>query len=131
MSQNTVGEWMSQNPVTISLDLSVADAAARMHEHQIRHLPVMSHEGHLVGLLSSRDVALVNGLPGVNIEKLQVQDAMNDRVYTVNPETSLNECVTHMRDHKFGAAVVMSEGKCVGMFTVIDALGVLSKHLNN
>lgn len=130
MSQNTVGEWMSTDPLTIDLGLSVADAAARMHESQIRHLPVLSGEGHLVGLLSSRDVALVNGLPGVDIDKLQVQEAMSDRVYTVSPDTTLNECVTHMRDHKFGAAVVMSGGKCVGMFTVIDALGVLSKFLN-
>ena len=85
--------------------------------------------GELDKALDGMDLVASDFPEGVNaadldIDKLQVQEAMSDHVYTVSPDTTLNEAITHMRDHKFGAAVVMKDGKCVGMFTVIDALGV-------
>lgn len=124
MSEKIVGDCMTQNPVTIPSDLSLADAAERMYEHGIRHLPVME-QGHVVGLVSERDLALVMGIPGVDKNKVAVTEAMTTGPYIVAPETKLEDVVRVMHDKKIGTAVVMKDGQMAGIFSVIDALEVL------
>jgi CBS domain-containing protein len=51
-----VKEVMTANPVTISPDQKVSEAADLMAQHQIRRLPVVEN-GKLVGILSLGDVA--------------------------------------------------------------------------
>jgi acetoin utilization protein AcuB len=124
MSSKTVGDCMTANPVTIPADLSLADAAERMHEHGIRHLPVLD-QGHIVGLVSERDLALVMGIPGVDKNRVEVTEAMTVSPYIVAPETPLEEVVAMMHERKIGTAVVMQDGAMKGIFSVIDALAVL------
>ncbi len=47
---------MTENPVTIGEDAPLVDAVEKMRELNVRHLPVVSKEGKLVGILSVRDV---------------------------------------------------------------------------
>lgn len=51
-----VKEVMTANPITISPDQKVAEAADLMARHQVRRLPVVEN-GKLVGILSLGDVA--------------------------------------------------------------------------
>jgi|SRR5690606_11983289 len=124
MSSKTIGDCMTPNPVTIPADLSLADAAERMYEHGIRHLPVMDR-GHIVGVVSERDLALVTGIPGVDKDRVEVTEAMVPHPYIVAPETPLEEVVAVMQERKIGTAVVMKNGEMRGIFSVIDALAVL------
>lgn len=124
MSIETVGERMTPNPVTIPADLSLADAAERMSEHGIRHLPVVA-EGRVVGLVSERDLALVMGIPGVDKNRVEVTEAMIANPYIVSPETPLADVVATMHERKIGTAVVMRDGQMQGIFSVVDALAVL------
>ncbi|MDJ0688690.1 MAG: CBS domain-containing protein [Xenococcaceae cyanobacterium MO_188.B32] len=52
----TVGEVMSDKPITIQLDRSLKEAAHTMHEKKIRRLPVVDREGKLVGILTQGDI---------------------------------------------------------------------------
>jgi CBS domain-containing protein len=52
----TLDQVMTFNPVTIGMDRSLADALNTMFDHQFRHLPVMSRDNHLVGVMSRRDI---------------------------------------------------------------------------
>ena len=52
----TVGEYMTQDPLTVSLDTDVRDAAGAMLEFDFRHLPVVQ-AGAVVGMVSLRDLA--------------------------------------------------------------------------
>jgi CBS domain-containing protein len=49
-----VGELMSRNPVTCSVDDHMDRAMMLMDRHRFRHLPVMD-DGELVGIVSIRD----------------------------------------------------------------------------
>jgi CBS domain-containing protein len=51
----TVGEIMTKRPVTVTPEMSIADALNMMSEHKLRRLPVVEGE-KLVGLLSLRDI---------------------------------------------------------------------------
>ena len=53
---DTVGHVMTGFPVTISPAASLSEAARRMIEHEVKHLPVIDGEGKLVGVVSRADL---------------------------------------------------------------------------
>jgi len=55
-SEARVREWMTAEPITISLETAPEEAAQMMLENGFRHLPVVEGE-RAVGILSIRDVA--------------------------------------------------------------------------
>ncbi len=55
-SEARVREWMTPDPVTMTEDMSVAEAGATMIERGFRHIPVVAGE-RAVGIVSIRDVA--------------------------------------------------------------------------
>lgn len=63
----TAGELMTAPPVTTYPAALVVDAARRMQERQVKRLPVVSGEGHLVGIVSRVDVLTVYERPDVEI----------------------------------------------------------------
>ncbi|MES1209929.1 MAG: CBS domain-containing protein, partial [Pseudomonadota bacterium] len=60
-----VGQYMTASPHTTGPTRSLAAARHAMQEHHVRHLPVLDG-GRVVGLLSERDLLLVETLVGVN-----------------------------------------------------------------
>ena len=52
----TVGEVMSNKPITVKPDKSLRDAAKQMQAHHIHRLPVLDDNGKLVGILSRGDI---------------------------------------------------------------------------
>lgn len=124
-----IQKYMSTSPHTVRPDLTLADAAAVMREHNIRHLPVLNG-GALVGVLSIRDIHLIETLKDVDPAKVKVEDAMTQEVYVVSPDSPLDEVVDELAAKKYGSAIVEQNGKVVGIFTVIDALLALSELLN-
>ncbi|HMU39116.1 MAG TPA: CBS domain-containing protein [Pseudomonadota bacterium] len=123
-----VQKYMTTNPHTVRADLPLADAAKFMREHQIRHLPVL-HGGELLGLVSIRDIHLIETLKDVDPKQVKVEDAMSQDVYAVSPDSPLDEVAEEMSSKKMGSAVVMQNGKVVGIFTVVDALAALAELL--
>jgi CBS domain-containing protein len=52
----SVAEIMTREPYTLGPDNSLAEARQLMAEHHIRHIPVVSGEDSLIGLVSHRDL---------------------------------------------------------------------------
>lgn len=52
----TVGEVMTSDPITISPDKPLKDAAQIMHEREVRRLPVLDAKGHVIGILTRGDI---------------------------------------------------------------------------
>jgi len=55
-SEARVRQWMTEDPVTATLETNVEDAARTMLEHGFRHLPVADETGRIVGIASLRRV---------------------------------------------------------------------------
>ena len=96
---------MTDSPHTIGPTRSLAVARRMMLDHGIRHLPVLDG-GKIVGLLSERDLLLVESLPGVNPTDVRVEEAMVQNVFTVEPDAPVGEVVETMIERKLGSAVV-------------------------
>lgn len=116
-----IRNYMTRTVVTITPDLSVADAADRMRTNAIRHLPVVQ-QGKLVGLIAERDLALVDGLSERKRDKIQVRQLMRIHPFMCGPDDSLIDVVRVMVEHKLGSVIVVEKGVPVGVFTTIDAM---------
>jgi acetoin utilization protein AcuB len=115
----TVQKYMTTSPHSIGTDQTLAKAHEMMRAHDIRHLPVLSG-GRIVGMLTDRDLHLIESMDGVDAREVKVDDAMATSVYSVSPETPLDEIVATMGEKKYGSAVVMQNSKVVGIFTTVD-----------
>ncbi len=52
----TVGEVMSSDPITVSPDKPLREAAQLMHERKVHRLPVLDATGHVIGILTRGDI---------------------------------------------------------------------------
>lgn len=120
-----VERYMTKGPFTIGEEQTLAQAHRMMREHAVRHLPVL-HGGRLVGVVSDRDLHLIETLRDVDPEKARVEDAMTPTVYSVSPETPLSDVASEMAEHKYGSAVVMVGDRVVGVLTTTDMMRALS-----
>lgn len=125
----SVQKYMTTNPYTIGADQTLTHAHDVLREHKIRHLPVL-RGGRLAGIITQRDIALVEGLRDVDPNLILVEDAMNQDIYTVTPDAPLDEVVSEMAAHKYGSAVVLQNSKVVGIFTAVDVCTTLAELLH-
>ena len=121
---HVVDDFMSRAVHTIGMQSPLSEAHRLMNEHAIRHLPVLEG-GMLVGVVSMRDLHLIETLKGVDPKEVAVEEAMSQDAYTVPPGTTLLEVARTMAMHKYGSAVIAREGRVEGIFTTVDALKAL------
>jgi acetoin utilization protein AcuB len=121
-------ERMTSSPHSIGRDQTLRVAHQMMHQHSIRHLPVLDG-GKLVGIVSQRDLYFLESVDGVDLAVDKVESAMTQDVYCVPSSSSLRDVVNEMVARSYGCVVAVDGGKVVGVFTTTDALRVLGEFL--
>ena len=119
-----VREHMTPSPLVIGPISSLSKAVKLMRDNHVRHLPVVDG-GRVVGVLSQRDILIMESLPGVNPTEVRVEEAMVRDVFTVGPDAPLGEVIETMIDRKLGSTIVCEGDRVLGVFTTIDALRAL------
>lgn len=125
-----IQKFMTTVPICINRTDSVASAHKVMREHDIRHLPVVDGD-KLVGIVTQRDLHLIETLKDVDANNVNVEDAMTTNPYTVHPDAELDEVVAEMAEQKYGSALVVQNHKVVGVFTTVDAMRAFSELLKS
>ena len=125
----TIQKFMTTCPITIDSKTTLAKASKVMSENKIRHLPVV-REDELVGMISDRDLRLAASFREVDMESMPVADLMVGDVFRCEPDAALDEVASSMAQHKYGSAVIVQNGKVVGIFTTVDALQSLATLLH-
>ena len=126
-------ERIKEEVVTISPDATFYEARAIIRDKGIRHLPVVDKNGHVVGLLTDRDIREAGPSDATTLSmqelhyllgKLKVSAFMTpkDKLITITPDTLIEEAVQLMADHKIGCLPILEGGKLYGIFTETDAL---------
>jgi acetoin utilization protein AcuB len=133
-----VQDVMSTPVTTVTPDTPVQTASRVMRDAQIRHLPVVTNEDTLVGILTDRDLrrAAASDVPHLakheqlsQLAQLCVQEIMTPDVVTVSGTTSLREAGQLLLQHKFGCLpVVRDHYTLVGIITVMNLLRVFMTH---
>ena len=128
MKDQSIEKYMTAMPHTINADLPLQAAKEMMRKYEIRHIPVQV-AGKLVGVLTDRDLKLA--LSFQDAKELHVEDAMTPDPFAVDINTSLQNTVMKMAEHKFGCAIIQNNnGHVVGIFTATDGMRLLSKFFN-
>jgi CBS domain-containing protein len=124
-----VKDLMSRKVTTLARNDRLSLAEDLMQASRIRHLPVLNESGHLVGILSQRDLfhsALVRALGfGTNakdkmLQTIAVKNVMTDKVRTTTQDTPVAEAARVMLEHKVGCLPVMQGDELVGILTESD-----------
>jgi acetoin utilization protein AcuB len=119
-----IEDFMSHPVQAIGLQQPLAEAHRVMNALHVRHLAVRMG-GRLVGVVSQRDLHLLETLRDVDPRDVPVEEAMTRDVLTVEVETPLQEVARQMLARRCGSALVTRDGDVVGIFTTVDALRAL------
>jgi IMP dehydrogenase len=107
---------MIVDPVTMRPDQSIREALGMMSRYKISGVPVTDADGHLVGILTNRDLRFENDL-GRRIGELMTKDDL----VTVPEGTTLDQAKQLLHRHRIEKVLVVDrEGNLKGLITVKD-----------
>ena len=128
----TVKDYMHTELLTVTPEDFVHTARDRMQEARIRHLPVVTQEQKLVGIVTDRDVrqASASRLAQFDVyeapeqlQALQVQRIMTTQVLTVQQGTPVADAGQRLLEQRLGCLPVIRAGNVVeGIITVTDLI---------
>ncbi len=124
----TVSDAMTPSPSCITLPATIGDARAMMEEHAIRHLPLATDEGELIGMVTDRDLRVADGVAG-GANDIALELIGTDPPYVVDADTPLHRVLNDMADERKGSAMVTQDGELVGILTTTDACRYLAEWL--
>ena len=107
---------MIVDPVTMQPDQSIREALGVMARYKISGVPVTSAEGHLVGILTNRDLRFEEDLDK------RIGDLMTKEDLVTVPEgTTLEQAKALLHKHRIEKVLVVdTEGNLKGLITVKD-----------
>lgn len=97
----------------------VFEAIRRMADHGVGALLVMQGE-QLVGILSERDYARKVILQGKSSRETAVADIMTSSLITVDPSTTVSDCMQLMSDKRIRHLPVLEGNRVVGVLSIGD-----------
>jgi CBS domain-containing protein len=125
-----VQDWMSENPIVVNPDATLADAYALMMEHEVRRLPVAEHD--LVGIVTYSDIlrnvqwtpdeadTATDTATGLLLSERKVRDVMTYDPVTINPSATIQEAAERMLEFQVSGLPVVRNGKVIGIITESD-----------
>ena len=129
----TVEEFMTADPYTLHDSDSLNDARKVMTERNIRHIPVVDNDKHLIGLVTQRDVLAatdpssrqqLRSSPQEGDTDIKLSDVMITDVSVIHKTDSLRQAALYIQSHKYGCLPVVSEGRLVGIITDSDFIDI-------
>ena len=128
-----VSRSMTRKVITVDPDKTVFEAQELLANHQIRHLPVIDANQHLIGIVTDRDIR--SAMPYHFIKdscsaeqreeicSLTVKDIMTRDPLTISPTYTIQDALLMIQNSRVGALpVVEDDGKLSGILSVRDLL---------
>jgi CBS domain-containing protein len=135
VSSMRVLQIMNENVVTLAENAMACDAVRAMVSRGIRHVPVVNAAGHLVGIVTMRDLRHYLFTPNVLesigkttvtvdrlLRSLPVRDLMSTHVVTIGPDESIEAAARAMLANHVGSLPVVAGERVVGIVTETDLL---------
>ncbi len=128
-----VSKSMTKKVITINKDANIFEAKKKMAEHRIRHLPVVTKDYRLIGIVSDRDIR--SAMPSMplndydskkikdQIAKLKIKDIMTIDPVALSPLHTIQDALVLIQKTHVGAFPVVDEkGNLKGIISVRDLL---------
>jgi IMP dehydrogenase len=110
---------MISDPVTTTPDATVEEVDALCAQYRISGLPVIDEEGHLVGIITNRDMRFVSGFER---RTTFVRDVMtSENLITAPVGVSAGDVIAAFAKHRVEKLpLIDEEGKLAGLITIKD-----------
>lgn len=116
-----VKEAMTKEVKTCAPETDLAAAARSMWMRDCGVLPVVDNPGHVVGMITDRDICIATGCRRRDPATILVSEAMTEQAYSCSPETDVREAVQIMRQKQVRRLpVIDSAGKLCGLLSMDD-----------
>ena len=128
-----ISKSMTQKVITINKEADIFEAKDKMAEYRIRHLPVVTKDYRLIGIVSDRDIR--SAMPSIplndykskkiqdKIAKLKIKDIMTIDPVAISPLHTIQDALVLIQKTHVGAFPVVDEkGNLRGIISVRDLL---------
>lgn len=118
-------EIMTSQPVCVTPDTPIQEAARLMKDQNVGMLPVVQNEGskQLIGVITDRDITIRHVAEGHTSAACPVSEAMTDNVTTASPESDVGEVMAIMgREQVRRIPIVDERGELVGVVAQADVV---------
>ncbi len=116
-----VRDVMSKNVACCGSETPLRKVAEMMMECDCGEIPVADAGGHVIGVITDRDITCRAVAQGRNPLELTAADCMTSPAVTVQPDTSIRECCDALEQNQIRRVpVVDATGCCVGIVSVAD-----------
>jgi len=95
-----VKDVMRRPPVFCSPEANLADAAQLLFKNACGCLPVVGESGHVIGMITDRDICVALGTKNARPTELCVWEAMQHKLFTCSPEDSIHCILKTIRSNK-------------------------------
>lgn len=126
-----VYDVMTFHPMVILSNASIADALEKMNAVGCHHLPVLSAEKHLIGVISFHDCQRALGEPLSDMSQpknqmlarsIRVSSVISPAPIVIEPDAPAHEAARLMLEHYIGCLPVMRSETLIGIVTRSDLL---------
>ncbi len=118
-NRRSVAGVMSPDPVAVSSDSAVLDAARMMRELDIGAVLVMDGD-RLKGVVTDRDITVRAVAEERDVARTPVSDIASHSLTTVSPDDTLDRVAEIMRSEALRRLVVVQGGRPVGIVSLGD-----------
>ena len=123
-----VRDWMTIDPITVSVNTSLPDAHSVMKDKKIRRLPVFDGD-KLVGIVTLGDIRGARPTEATALSiweikyllnRLCAKDVMSSDVITVDADATIAEAAQLMLENKIAGLPALRENHIIGIITESD-----------
>lgn len=118
----TVQQIMTTEIDTVSETDTLVMASKKLAYANVGALPVCDTGRHLKGIITDRDIVVSGIARGKDPEKTTVSEIETQNPISVSPETSLDESLSLMAQHRIRRLPVVVGGNVVGMLSQRDVV---------
>ncbi|HEX4263747.1 MAG TPA: CBS domain-containing protein [Verrucomicrobiae bacterium] len=118
-SINEILDHKGSNVWTIEPGATVFEAIQMMADKNIGAVLVTERD-KLIGIISERDYTRKVALKGKSSKELHVREIIPDRVFSVTPQHTIEECMRLMTERRVRHLPVLNGEKIVGVISIGD-----------
>ena len=115
-----IGKLKNVKLQTIVPDKTILDASRKLVQYNIGALPVCDSDGHLVGIITERDILRVTAANGGDGLQQKVAAVMSRQVLTCVADDDIESAMQVMTEKRVRHLPVMRDGRLVNIISIGD-----------